>query len=82
MLKLEKREVSVNLLHVHRSFIENLINSVLLFRQIVLICLNQAILKVDCTLSNQTVEDTLLSTVTCTLTVEAGPSFREDKMAW
>ena len=53
----------------------------LLFRQIVLICLNQAILEVDCTLSTQTVEDTLLSTVTCALTVEAGPFSREHKMA-
>ena len=80
----EKREVSDKLVCCLSTdpLFENSINSVLLFRQIVLICLNQAILKVDCTLSPQKVEDTLLSTVTCVLMVEAGPSFREGKMAW
>ena len=61
----------------------NLIHSIpfYLFFQIVPICSNQAILRVECTLSTQMVKDTSMSTVTCALTVEAGPCFREDRMA-
>ena len=52
MLKLEKRQVGDKLVCLMST--DPLLKTqliVVLFRQIVLICLNQAILKVDCTLS-------------------------------
>ena len=44
-------------------------------------CSNQVKLRVEFTLLTLTVKDPLMFTVTCTLTVEDGPCFREDKMA-
>ena len=44
-------------------------------------CLEQVKLRVEFTLLTQMVKDPLMFIVTCALTVEDGPCFREDKMA-
>ena len=44
-------------------------------------CFDQVKLRVEFTLLTQTVKDPLMFIVTCALTVEDGPCFREDKMA-